>query len=254
MNKTTIKLLALVTMLLDHVALIILTPGIEGDTKILETLHLSLPTAVFLNRVFLSVGSMAGSIMIYSVIEGCHYTKDIKKYLLRFIAFGIVAQIPFLMLGIRYLNMLIALALCLMTVHVRYHVTDKGRRGMLYLLLMAANLHTDWNLRAVPFTLILIRAFHPEPRPRCVRIDKMELGNAWLRCIILYMAVDFFSGESIAEVFTGCTGVLLAALLTTFCYNGKQSDSGKFIKYGFYAFYPLHLLALILIYRKIQGI
>ncbi|WP_036612283.1 TraX family protein [Oribacterium sp. P6A1] len=247
MNKTTIKLLALVTMLLDHTALIILTPGIEGKTRILETLHLSLSTAVLLNRIFLSVGSMAGSIMIYSVIEGYHYTRDTKKYLLRFMAFGVVSQIPFLMLHIRFLNMLITLALCLMTVHVRYHVTDMGRRGMLYLLLIAANLHTDWNLRAVPFTLILMQAFHPEPRPVCLSIDKKQLKFAWLKCVVLYMVVDFFSLESITNVFTGCIGVVLAALVTVYFYNGKQGKQGIYMKYGFYGFYPLHLIALIML-------
>ncbi|ETP71469.1 TraX protein [Lachnospiraceae bacterium JC7] len=251
MDKNIIKILALTAMLLDHIALIILTPGIEGDAHILETLHLSLSVAVFLKTLFLSVGSMAGAVMIYFVIEGYHYTRDRKKYLLRLVGFGALSQIPFLMLGIRYLNMLITLALCMLTVHVHYHVTDKGRQGMLYLVLIAANLHTDWNLRAVPFTLILMDAFQAEPRPRCLSIDKEKLKFAWLKCIILYMVVDYFSGESIANVFTGVTGVVLAAVLTTFCYSGKQGTSGKFMRIGYYAFYPLHLILLILLYRAI---
>ena len=82
MNKNTIKILALTAMLLDHIALIILTPGIEGGGHILETLHLSLSAAVILRRLFLSVGSMTGAVMIYFVIEGYHYTGNRKKYLL----------------------------------------------------------------------------------------------------------------------------------------------------------------------------
>ncbi|OON84890.1 hypothetical protein BXO88_15045 [Oribacterium sp. C9] len=251
MTRNTIKILALMTMLLDHFALIILKPGIEGEAQILERLKLSPYIADIFSRIFFSVGSMAGAVMIYFVIEGYHYTRDRKKYLLRMLLFGVVSQIPFLMLGIRYLNMLITLALCMLTVHVHYRVMDKGRRGMLYILLMAANLHTDWNIRAVPFTLILMSAFHAEPRPRCVSIDKKELRLGWLRCILIYMAVDFFSGEDLANVLTGCIGVVLAALLTTCCYSGRPGRAGKLMKYGFYVFYPLHLMALILMRRAL---
>lgn len=248
MNKNTIKILALTAMLLDHIALIILTPGIEGGGHILETLHLSLSAAVILRRLFLSVGSMTGAVMIYFVIEGYHYTGNRKKYLLRLLAFGALSQIPFLMLGIRYLNMLISLALCMLTVHVHYHVTDKGRQWMLYMVLMAANLHTDWNMRAVPFTLILMEAFHAEPRPECLSIDKEKLKPAWLKCILLYLLVDYFSGESVFNVFTGAIGVVIASVLITFYYSGKQGKS-MFMRTGFYVFYPLHFFVLIILYR-----
>ena len=46
-------------------------------------------------------------------------------------------------------------------------------------------------------------------------------------------------------------GFAVLALIPIWLYNGKKGRSSKALQYGFYAFYPVHLLilALIMIYR-----
>lgn len=293
-------------MTLDHFALIILTPALAGELRILEKLHLSVPLASVLNELFLGIGSMAGTIMIYSVMEGFYYTKDRRRYLLRLLFFGVLSQIPFYLLGIMYLNMLFTLALCLRTLHVRHTIPGRFGRLMFYALLFAANLFTDWNLRAVPFTLILMEAFTMKPGGRGVDIDKKVLRNGWIRCMLLYMLVEYVTVGSMVGTLMGSSGMILGAILITYFYDGscygkkenrqeleifvpdrgntilyrddkkswdEESADGKsyggtvyvssgessgidkvmlkrsILKYGFYLFYPLHLMVLIVIYR-----
>ena len=39
----------------------------------------------------------------------------------------------------------------------------------------------------------------------------------------------------------------LVALLPIWCYNGRRGYSNRAVQYGFYAFYPVHILILSLI-------
>lgn len=221
MNKQKLKLLAVLSMTLDHFALIILTPALLGGNRILEKLHLSVPVASVLNEIFLAIGSMAGTIMIYCVMEGFYYTKDRRRYLLRLLFFGVLSQIPFYLLGIMYLNMLFTLALCLRTLHVRHTIPGRFGRLMFYALLFAANLFTDWNLRAVPFTLILMEAFTMKSDGRGVDIDRKVLRNSWLRCMILYIIVEYVTVGDMIKALLGSSGMILGAILITYFYDGS---------------------------------
>ena len=46
-------------------------------------------------------------------------------------------------------------------------------------------------------------------------------------------------------------GFAVLSLLPIFLYNGKQGPHNKWIQYGCYAFYPLHMLILALIWLAI---
>lgn len=255
MDKQKLKLLAVLSMTLDHIGLIILTPALSGAPQILEKLHLSVPAALLLNELFLGIGSMAGTIMIYSVMEGFYYTKDRKRYLLRLLFFGVISQIPFFLLGIMYLNMLFTLALCQRVLYVRHTIPGKSGRLMFYALLFAANLFTDWNLRAVPFTLILMEAFSLRPDGRGVDIDKKVLVTCFIRCMLLYVLVEYVTVRSVAGALLGSSGMILASVLITYFYDGTcyGKASAKLCrniwKYAFYLYYPIHFMVLIGIYR-----
>ena len=47
--------------------------------------------------------------------------------------------------------------------------------------------------------------------------------------------------------------LMLAAVLVLFCYNGEKGKGSRFLKYFFYVFYPLHLLAIGLFKSLMQG-
>ena len=56
-----------------------------------------------------------------------------------------------------------------------------------------------------------------------------------------------FSADQLRRVLDSAEGkqlLALLAMLPIFLYNGERGFSGKALQYGFYAFYPVHILIL----------
>ncbi len=263
LTKDQLKLIAIIIMLLDHIAVMILTPAIQGNTAILTKLHLSMSVAEMLNDVFLSIGSFTGSVMIFFLIEGYFYTRNIKKYFMRLILFAILSQIPFMMaFDHKILNMCFALATCLTAIYVHFHVISEGKRRWILFLLFVINMFTDWSMLAVPFTLFLLDAFTLRDQYPGYSIDVPALKNAWLKCMGYFIILYIISREPLTKALTHVQGVVLAAICITYYYDNLQpcavdKRSRKpvsfFQKYFFYIFYPVHLIILKLIYINLIG-
>jgi len=72
MTAFTLKIIASASMLIDHTGVIFDTP-----------------------EYFRIIGRVAFPIYAYMIAQGCVYTKDINKYLLRLATFSLISQIPF---------------------------------------------------------------------------------------------------------------------------------------------------------------
>ena len=70
--------------------------------------------------------------------------------------------------------------------------------------------------------------------------------------ILLYIV--FFKGLGIVinlfdfEFFLPMQSFCILSLIPIWLYNGEKGKKNKILQYGFYAFYPVHMLALYLIY------
>lgn len=71
-----LKIVALVTMIVDHVGAVFPFPRAMDD-------------------ILRSIGRTAFPIYAFFIAEGCRYTRDREKYLLRLGLFGLVSQLPF---------------------------------------------------------------------------------------------------------------------------------------------------------------
>ena len=84
---STLKIIALVTMLIDHIAatllLELIRDGIGGKALI------------DVYWVMRSVGRMAFPIYCFLLVEGFKYTSDRTKYALRLVCFAAISEIPF---------------------------------------------------------------------------------------------------------------------------------------------------------------
>ena len=277
LTKGQLRWLAMLFMVLDHFAEMFLKPGLEGRSEILTKLQLSRPAAKILCEVFLSLGTFTGIVMIYFLIEGYFYTKDLKKYLLRLLLFGLISQIPFYM-AFRFpdLNMLFTLAVCLCTIYVHYHVPDSGKKNLMILGLFLVNCFSDWTIMAVPITLFLVEAFEPVPKDQRslqdqiinsghrFKVNQNRLKIAWIKSFLLMLIVFAASTESLFNAAASTGGFIFAAVLLTFYYDDSKPEApgsevtdgaGSFFlvlkKYFFYIFYPLHLIILLVIYRSV---
>lgn len=77
LNANTLKLIAVLAMVLDHAATVFL-----ADTA---------PAALF----FHAVGQIAAPIMCFFVAEGYAYTSNLKKYLLRLFIAAVISHVPY---------------------------------------------------------------------------------------------------------------------------------------------------------------
>ena len=265
MTRDAIKYLAIVAMTLDHITYIFLEP---------QTL---------LYRLFLCIGTFTGPVMIYFLIEGYFYTRDVRGYAKRLLLFALLAQLPFsLAIGGFFGNMLFTLLICLGVLYVHDHVSDRGFRKILYVLLFFASLFTDWNFLSVPLVLFLRPAFHPAEQKKCEYGENGAVGSRheWdepvanavpviehdadlnqtkaprfyvnpaeqrlgmLKCVAYFIVVSCLT-KGMFEGVTEALGMVLGFVCIAYFYNGQQTKTyRKFHKYFFYIYYPAHLLVL----------
>lgn len=167
LNANTLKLIAVLAMVLDHAATVFLADAA--------------PAALF----FHAVGQIAAPIMCFFIAEGYTYTSNLKKYLLRLFIAAVISHVPY--------------ALCFkFTVWEFWYVT-----GVLWGLFLG--------LLAVTLLYVLQYFVYGSTLP------------VWLRPFVLL-----------------CVPLLL-------CYNHTLGRRSKVLQWGYYLFYPAHLLVLTLL-------
>lgn len=243
MSTFTLKMIAIITMLIDHVTVIFVPEN---------------------SWVYLAgrlIGRLAFPIFVFLLVEGFYHTSNIKNYLKRLGVFALISEIPFdlafynsyfqkvggniktdlpkmfsdpqmfdvvIKRFMSHQNIFLTLFIGLTTIYYISIIEKKYEKKMVYVNLInalitfaacfvAVILKTDYNLLGV----LLIVAFY------LFRGSKPLLAIGTL--IISSSVIQAFS--------------VLAIIPISF-YNGKK---GKNIKYFFYIFYPGHLLLLYLI-------
>ena len=220
LSGSGLKLIAVITMLIDHVAAFILI----YNPVPLFTLFGTEITLYWLMR---RVGRLAFPIYCFLLVEGFRHTRDRRAYALNLCVFALLSEIPWnLLLGnglfYRTQNVFFTLLLGLMGMWtVEQFQRDLKRETPLLLLLLAAAffLRADYGIQG--FGLILILYLLRERR------DWQSLAG----CAML-----------------SSSPAAMLAFIPINLYNGKRGFvRGPVWKYAFYAFYPLHMLALYLI-------
>lgn len=262
LNRDEIKYLAIFAMTLDHIAYILLEPllpSVATGTEIagIAAMQGSVSYAFipFLYRLFLSIGTFTGPVMIYFLMEGYFYTHDIKRYAKRLLLFALLSQLPFMLaLETTGGNMLFTLLICLGVLYVHDHVLDRGLQTLLYILLFFISLFTDWNLLSVPLVLFLRPAFRLEDNLRTTNtedvsmpslsVDPYQQRRGMRNYVLYYLAVSCLCKGPLEGV-TEALGMVLGFICIACFYNGELTMTHrKFHKYVFYIYYPAHLLVL----------
>lgn len=219
MNSFYLKLIAIITMLIDHTAAVL----VPSDT---------LPYLIMR-----CIGRISFPIFVFLLVEGFYHTKNVRKYMLRMAAFALISEIPFDMafygkiLEFKHQNVFFTLFLGLLCMYLmseaekRLHdhivITNLINASITLIIgFIAYFMKTDYDYRGI----ILIVAFY------LFRKSKLLRGFSLL----------FVSGYLLGYI----NIFAMAAMLPIAFYNGEK---GKSIKYVFYSFYPAHLLLLAVI-------
>lgn len=233
LNRDVIKYIAMLTMLLNHIAHIFLEPG------------------TVLCAVFMGAGYFTAPVMVYFMVEGYGYTRSKKKYFLRLLLFAAVSQFPYYFAfapsGMVNLNMIATLCLCFGIIWVTRTVENRALRVGAVVLLVFASVFCDWAVLAPVYTLLMLWAEGSRKKTAAAYAGAAAIFAAFLLASGLAQGL---SGAALALEMLGAFGVVLSGICIVFFYNGRRMERGRtFSKWFFYCFYPAHLLLLGLLER-----
>lgn len=240
MDRGRLKLIALISMLLDHIGLVLVWP-LYMDACWVDGVHMlgdSIPEkAKALYALYLAlriIGRLAFPIFAYMVVEGAAHTRSLKKYIGRLLLFAVIAEVPYnlALTGRPFYpwaqNVLwtLAIAAAMIGALEKYAPCwGQGRKGALCTAAVVgaaalAAVLCDGGLGGV----LLIA---------CMYLFKGDKRRWWLGCALSLCVLTALSMP--IEIFALLSLVLLDR------YNGEKGREGKYL---FYVFYPAHLLAL----------
>lgn len=219
MNHFQLKMLAILTMLIDHTAAVLI------------------PQSEPIYPIMRMIGRIAFPIFCYLIVEGFYHTRSVQKYIVRLSVFALISEIPFDLALFKttfywnYQNVYFTLVIGLIVVYGVHQIRNQYAKNLLLsnglqlivvLLgcILAILLRTDYAYMGV----LMIFVFY------LFRGKKLEL-------ILAVFLVTLLFGFGV-EIFATCS------LIPIFLYNGKKGSGGK---YFFYIFYPAHLYILYLI-------
>lgn len=220
MNSFVIKLIAIVTMFMDH----------YGDIVVGHHSWLNY------------FGRIAFPLFCFQFIIGYKHTSDKKKMFIRLLLFALISQVPFMLMvhhmnGQYFvLNIFFEFILGFAMLYVFDKVDNKFLKWFLISLIVASShfLHTDYEIVGLLMILGLYICYDNKVGSIFVVILFCIFSNVSL---LKYVGFPYYSLNSIiARMVVG-----MLAIIPIIFYNNKK---GPGIKYFFYLFYPIHILLL----------
>lgn len=211
-----IKIIACITMVLDHIKYVY-----EPST----------------NFATLCLGRISFPLFAFLLTEGYVHTSNIKKYAKRLLIFGIISQIPFMLFRMYVgnwimLNIMFTLLLGLISILIFDKIKNKYISIPLVILTILCGKIFKVDYGAYGVLLIFILYFFKD--------KKIFLFFTYIVIIILHyylttgLSMEYFYNI----VFT------IFPIFIIISYNGKQ---GRKLKYFYYWFYPVHMLIFCII-------
>ena len=174
------------------------------------------------------IGRLSFPIFAFLLTEGYVHTRNLKKYFIRLFIFAIIPQIPYsLAFGIDILNIFFTLFFGMLAILVDDKINNVYKKWGLILgiVVISELLHMDYGY----YGIIMIFLF---------KKYKDNWKNLVITLILLNISIYPIWN---LQVFS------LGALPLIKIYKKKIGFMNKFVKYGFYSFYPLHILVIYLI-------
>lgn len=225
-NGSLLKIIAVVCMLIDHLAFLIL-PHLELFSEPIGLFGKEF-TIIKLGRL---IGRVAFPIFAFLITEGFLHTKNHKKYGINLFAFALVSEIPYNLFlsgkifNINSQNVYFTLFLGFLALYVLDNIKNDTEKAIYIfgIVVLSLVLKGDYGVKGVILILVLYLLKNQLPLASVLSLGLLSGGvAAW------------------------------CAFLPINMYNGKRGFiKGKATKYAFYAFYPVHLLILFAIKKFI---
>lgn len=235
---SSLKLIAITAMLIDHIGAALLGRYLwkyqyvemiwSQDAQYMTSWMAEYGWLYYTYQIMRIIGRIGFPIFCFLLIEGFQKTRDVKKYALRLGAFALISEVPFdlafkaQILEFSYQNVFFTLFL-----------------GLLTVIACDAIERTEWNKVAKGITVIGAIA----AGAMVAELLRTDYGAIGVLCI---MALYLFRRNKVWQLVAGCVAFCweLPALLAFLPIGFYSGERGLRLKYIFYLFYPLHLLII----------
>lgn len=207
-------------------------------------------------------GRVAFPIFAFMAVEGYFHTRSFKKYILRMLLFAVLSEIPFdLMYGGTWFypvhqNVLWTFLLSLLGVWLMEQVRKKGKTWMYLLVCVLVVL-----AGLVLGTLCMVDYYGAGVLT--VFVFYFLHGRKWWCFLgqlaaLYWLNVELLGGlmypvQLFGMEFELCQqGLALLALIPIWLYRGRQGYHSRPFQYLCYAFYPVHMLLLVVVLNFIN--
>lgn len=207
LNGNALKVLAMVSMFIDHFGMIFFPYVIA----------------------FRIVGRLAFPIYAYLIAEGCKYTHDRRRYFLQMLVLGVVCSAVYIVVeDYVYLCILMTFSVSILLIYLLDYVKllPKKRWWMFLLGLVGAWLACSLVEFDYGYFGVLVPVFAYLSEKRHIKLGLFTVG-----LLLLSLSIN-----------NGVQWYSLVAVLPIALYNGERGKLN--LKWFFYLFYPLHLAVL----------
>lgn len=213
-SGSVLKIIAIVSMVIDHCAYFLM----DNNSTLYEAMR--------------CVGRIAFPVFAFLIAEGFAYTHNRKRYFTRLLVFAVISEVSWYLLngadGTH--NVMFTLALGVVALAVLEKLKENSVLcgiAILSIAYLATWSGVDYEWRGILMILVF----------NLLRNQNDNLPFPYGRMMQLLCAFPLM-------MHYGSIGALLACM-TIFLYDGARGFiKGNVTKYGFYAFYPVHLLLI----------
>lgn len=223
MNRNVLKIIAILSMVVDHVGNYLLDNNI----------------------VLRVIGRIAFPIFAFFIAEGMRYTRSKKRYILTLLLFACISEVPYVFLkGAFKLNILFTFLLAILFILLIEKLMkveiSKSFAKMLLLMLSMLTLfvlclifgdvlgYIDYSTLGI--IMVVVFYFAKSPLRLILAIGIIVL------MVLKNIFLNEFAFEHIYQIFA------ILAIVLLFFYNNKKGKLN--LKYAFYVFYPAHLFVI----------
>lgn len=236
LSANTLKIIAIFSMITDHVGFVFFPHQL----------------------IFRYIGRIAFPIYCFLLAEGFFHTRNIYLYLARMGIFAVLSEIPFnlglyhVLIHRQNVNVFFTLFLGLLVMYLAdlfYHKSGSQTFGILFCLLgmMAAEyINSDYGAMGI----LVIYVFYLSYRGRNFGTARSKFLTT---CCMIVFETLLFILDNPMEIYA------VISIIFILLYSGERNGNiweklhlekyNLFMKYFFYAVYPLHLMILWIIYQ-----
>ena len=262
LSSDILKIIAIISMLIDHVAAGIFADMIRNDIGIFG---MDYDSSYVFYRWCRHLGRIAFPIFCYLLVEGLLHTRNVKRYMAGLLIFGICSELPF--------DLAFWISGTPDTLDVRYALTENSEKVLghcnVYFTLLIG-LIVIWCMKYTEDKLFSKNNFSAlgytvdNPLYLILYVAPVIAGSFLAEYIhsdyrywgIILIAIFFiFRRITPLAIIAGYIFFMnmpaepwsLPAFILLLFYSGKRSSFSRKWKYVYYLFYPVHLLLIYLI-------